>query len=256
MKNRNDEVISYYKKVKHIEEYVFPQFGDTLGFIEQLLSTYLPSKYPNLFPTDSKWIEKLYDDMPNHLDLIDKKEKIKTTYETATKEIESKIKENLDENKYMLDILMQTGNDLEYSIKLFLENILEFKNITNPTLKKEDLSIILKNNTLFIIEVKGIKNTPSDNNCSQINKVRIRKLKEKKYEDVKALTIFNHQYLIDPSLRKILVFTPEQIQNAKEFESGLVTTSELFKVSKKIEQGEITKQQAREKLLGIRLITF
>jgi hypothetical protein len=126
---------------------------------------------------------------------------------------------------------------------------------TNLEIKEEDLKIPVEDG-LLVVEIKGIGGTSKDSECSQISKVKFRRAKERNRFDVFALYIVNHQRFLPPSERKNPPFNERQISDAESEERGLLATYEFFKLYSKIEDGFITKKDARDSLLQHGLVQF
>ena len=69
-----------------------------------------------------------------------------------------------------------------------------------------------------------IGGTSKDEECSQIFKIKSRRMKELKRFDVFGLYIVNHQKHLPPLNRENPPFTENQIQDAINDERGLLTT--------------------------------
>ena len=109
---------------------------------------------------------------------------------------------------------------------------------------------------LLVIEVKGINGTSKDAECSQISKVRRRREKQRGKFDVSALYIVNHQRCIEPIKREMPPFNTTQIQDAINDERGLAYTWQLFNLYFNIENGLISKEEARMRFMSEGLLDF
>ena len=136
---------------------------------------------------------------------------------------------------------------------------LGFENVVlvdgNEEILREDIQI-WDNDDLYIIEVKGIGRTSTDSECSQIVKHRRKREKENRDKNVWPIYIVNHQRYMNPSLRDNPPFKDNQIDYAEDDERGLLTTWQLFKQFKFIEAGIFTKEETRNSLKKIGLITL
>ena len=109
---------------------------------------------------------------------------------------------------------------------------------------------------LLVIEIKGIGGTSTDGQCSQIEKIKNRRMQERRNFDVFGLYIVNHQRYQPPLLRENPPFKREQIQDAENDKRGLLTTWQLFNLYFSIKNGCISKEEARKALLKYGLIEF
>lgn len=123
-------------------------------------------------------------------------------------------------------------------------------------LLQEDIQIKLKENDLLIIEVKGVHGTSTDNECAQIGKNILRRFHEHKYHSVYGLYIVNNEIGKEPLKRTLPPFNNTQIQDAKNSYRGLAYTYQLFNLYFEIQDGIITKKEAKECLLDVGLVDF
>jgi hypothetical protein len=261
--NSDQETVGFIDLSMGLSKIVaLPQInGCKKNFVLELVENTLPEVFPTIFPYSEQfsWLKSEAYLLPNQSDFLKEKIQLKTTYEIAIAETEIKINNNQAEYQFLHDLITETDNLLVKSIELFFK-WLEFENIvnmdeTNPTIREEDLQITLDNG-LLIVEAKGIGGTSKDNDCSQINKIKYRRAKERGSFDVSALYVVNHQRYLPPHERKNPPFSENQISDAHSEERGLLTTYELFKLYSNIESGFITKNNDRKCLLNFGLIEF
>jgi len=122
-------------------------------------------------------------------------------------------------------------------------------------LKEEDLQIETDKG-LIVIEVKGIGGTSKDSECSQIQKNKYRRIKERGTFDVFGLYLVNHQRHLPPLERQFPPFTKEQIKDSINDERGLLTTWQLFQLYFDVENGIISKEDARQAFYNFGFIIF
>ena len=263
MLNSKNEIVGFYDfSLEKSPVFAFPQLQKgkkdfLLGLIDELL----PGLFPKIFPYSEQfsWLKLEDYFLPNQSNLLVQKENLKHEYEANLNRIEGKIESNQSKYQFLHDLITETGDSLVKSIECFFA-YLGFRNIinmdeTNPDIKEEDLQISLEQG-LLVIEAKGIGGTSKDNECSQISKIRRRREKERDKFDVFALYIVNHQRYLPPLERKNPPFNEKQIEDAQSDERGLLTTYELFKLYSHIEEGFVTKENARNSLLQYGLIQF
>ena len=128
------------------------------------------------------------------------------------------------------------------------------KHKTNKFLE-EDLQVEIEEG-LLVIEVKGIGRTSKDEECSQIDKIKHRREKDRGKFDVFGLYIVNHQRFMPALLRENPPFNEQQIEDAEISERGLLTTWQLFNLYYSIKNECITKEESRKALLKPGLIEF
>jgi len=187
------------------------------------------------------------------------KKQLQEDYETSVKELDTKIDANRQEYGFLHDLLTQTGSELVKTVEKYLgwlgfDTILNVDE-TNPDLQEEDLRIETERG-LLVIEVKGIGGTSTDDECSQISKIKYRRAEERKSFDVFALYLVNHQRYLPPEERTNPPFNKTQIQDAKNDDRGLLSTYELFKLYFNVVGGYISKEDAQEAIFQTGLVTF
>lgn len=257
----DDEIVSYVQRYNKGLIFVFPQIDNKKEFLKDLFDTVLPSIIPRLFPcsTQFSWLSDEQYSLPNTIVLQDEKRTIIRQFEEKLSEIEQKVEFNYKEYKFLHDMITETGDKLVKAVETYFK-WLGFSNVVNvdetePTIKEEDLRIILDDG-LLVVEVKGIGGTSTDGECSQISKIRFRRSRERNKFDVKALYIVNHQRYLPPEQRKNPPFTENQIKDANDDSRGLLTTYELFKLYFLIEENIFTKEYIRMRLQDYGLVKF
>ena len=197
--------------------------------------------------------------LPNEAELLAEKENIERSYKQELVTIEQQIQQNRAEYQFLHELLTESGGKLVKAVEMYLQ-WLGFDSVVNcdevyAGQNEEDLQVTLEDG-LLVIEVKGVGGTSKDNECSQISKIRYRRTKERQKVDVSALYIVNHQRYQPPANRTNPPFSKQQIEDALSDERGLLTTYELFKLFFAINEGFITKSDARKSLQAWGLVTF
>lgn len=263
IENTNGDLVSIQINDDNKTYIYFPQVEEKAKFLNEFLSEIAPSLFPNLFPyaTLHDWRNEKDYWLPNHKSLLEEKENLISEYKQKIESKTNEIVNNLKKYDFLHKILTETGDTLVISLIEFLK-WLEFDNIVNmdetkkeDSVLEEDIQIKL-NNGLLVIECKGIGGTSKDSECSQISKIKFRRCEERKTFDVFALYIVNHQRHIAPLQRKNPPFTENQIKDAVHDKRGLLTTWQLYNLYFDIENGVITKEEARESLIKFGLVEF
>ncbi len=259
--NLNNEIVSYVYFTDKLGVFIFPVLEDNSNFLLGFLETIAPSLRPKLFPysTKNKWVESTEYALPNQLKLIEERKKIESDFKKSLEVKDQEIKANNDKYSFLHEILTETGDELVTSVIQFLEwlgfeNIVDMDSQTDG-LKEEDIQIE-NDKGLLVIEVKGIRGTSKDSECSQISKIKYRRAKERGKFDVFGLYIVNHQRHIPAKQRENPPFTKEQIDDAVNDERGLLTTWSLFNLYFDIQNDILTKEEAKEIIYNYGLLSF
>ena len=260
--NADHEIVGFIDIYNPSVFFVIPQIiKEKKEFLIELFDEVLPGMFPKIFPYHDQflWLKSDFYQVPNKANLLVKKEKINAEYNKALEQIECEIQQNQFTYQFLHDLLTETGDFLVKSVEQFFR-WLGFTNIinmdeTNPEIKEEDIQIHL-NNGLLVVEIKGIRGTSKDSECSQVSKIKYRRAQERGSFDVFALYIVNHQRYLAPHERRNPPFIEQQIADAQSDERGLLTTYELFKLYFNIQEGFVTKEDARYALLQYGLVQF
>lgn len=240
---------------------ILPDIQDKPTFLRELLMNELPGQFPSLYPyhTESRWLEESSYYLPNQEKLITEKNDAVEEFERRIDQIEQRIAENVEKYSWLHGLLKQDGGELVRNVQKFLEwlefDAVRYMDDPDKKIQEEDLQVDIPQG-LLVIEVKGITGTSKDEDCSQINKIKYRRAKERNSFDVYALYIVNHQKHLPPLERDNPPFKPEQISDAHNEERGLLTTWQLFNLYFSVEAGGITKEEARKSLIESGLIIF
>ena len=273
--NEAGENVAMMRLVDNKSIIFLPSIDDKKGFLLELFDKVLP-EHPNfkiLFPENGSfsWISNpSYISIEERNKIIDIENELKRHEETiALLKQEYESIHNKDENIKLRNILKETGDELVYSVKWFLEYI-GFTDIVNPDekVKQEDTTQKLFEEDLnfeydglhFLMEVKGIGGTSKDSECSQISKIELRRRGEDKgkvlQRKFKSVYVVNHQRYREPKERQAIPFTSEQIENAQMTYRAMTYTYELFNVYHMIEKGILKKEAVREAFKQDGVINF
>lgn len=261
IKNSHGEIVSFLRFFDNCMLFVFPQIVEKSSFLEELLTNQLPTLWPNLFPFNSKfkWLEQEAYMLPNVEHLLEEKESLIKRFDTEIEQKEKEIESNYKKYECLHRLLTESGDELVRSVKTFLEWLgfekIKIMDDASEGLLEEDLQVDTEDG-LLVIEIKGIGGTSTDGQCSQIEKIKNRRMNERQSFDVFGLYIVNHQRYQPPLLRENPPFKIEQIQDAEYDKRGLLTTWQLFNLYYSIKDGCISKEEARKSLLKPGLIEF
>lgn len=261
MMNGQKQIISFLDQDEEQLILAFPVIQNKGQFLIDLLDNVLPGFTPIIFPhsTTFSWIGAEPYLLPNEAELQKEKQELEQEYSEKLNELEKRLSHNHKKFEFLHILLSGTDTELVKAVETYL-HWLEFPEVinmdeTNAPIREEDIQIPISNG-LIVIEIKGIHGTSKDSDCSQINKIKFRRAEERGKFDVFALYLVNHQRNLPPKERNNPPFTPHQITDALNEKRGLLTTYSLFKLYYYIEQGIISKSDARESLLEYGLIDF
>ena len=261
MFNQDNEIIAYigYNK-ENGYELLLPICQNKEKLIDELFSKILPEIFSDIFPEsrEFQWINN-EEFKPKEVLMCEKdKKELQYEYEKKLEEIKIKEKEIYEQYQFLNDLLTQTGNALVKAVCKYFK-WLGFSNVQEidgrEDILREDIQII-EGDAFFIIEVKGIGGTSTDAECSQIAKHRRKREKENRDKEIIPIYIVNHQRYMQPQLRENPPFSENQIDYAYNDERGLLTTWRLYQQFKLIEDGVFTKEETRQAMKQIGLITL
>jgi hypothetical protein len=259
--NKDNELIAFILEGDITQFIILPDMEDKESVVMLLLNDILPNRYPELFPYTDKndWPNQSPYFLPDHQKLLDEQQSLVKKFEEDIRLIEHKIEKNKIKFKFLHDMIQTTGDPLvmamiQYFKWLGIQEVVD-KDKTATKLFEEDLQIFHEGKML-IIEVKGIASTSKDEDCSQIAKVRTRRMKELKRTDIDALYLVNHQRLIPPLARINPPFQPQQIEDAVDDHRGLLTTWQLFIAYKLVQQNILTRNDIIRNLFDVGLVKF
>lgn len=260
--NRNKECVSFIKNGRDSIIITLPQMADKASFLKHLFDDFLYETFSDYFPAveEKRWIHNPEYLLPNESEMLDELERLEIEYEDKKRAVAQRMVENADKYSFLHTLITGTGADLVQATIQYLK-WLGFKNVIDkdPTagdVLEEDIQVDLGDRGLLVVEVKGLYGTSKDSECSQIEKIKHRRERERNSLDVYALYIVNHQRGIEPLKRTNPPFLPKQITDAEDDRRGLVTTWQLYNLYYDIERGVICKEDARASLLQYGLVKF
>lgn len=262
--NEQGDIISYVYFEKKTCTFVLPQIENKVVLLERLFTNCLYRNFSELLPLQTKntWLTKKEYELPEIVQLCEEKEEARQIYENTIEQKDKSIAEIRKKYNFLYAMLTETGDSLVNNVKQYLE-WLGFDNVQSMDEEvkegedfQEDLQIHLANNELLIIEVKGLHGTSKDNECSQISKIELRRIHERKYSNVYALYIVNNERGKEPLKRQMPPFTETQIKDAEFAHRAMAYTYQLFNLYFEIETGIISKEEARNALFQNGLVDF
>lgn len=262
--NEQGDIISYVYFEKKTCTFVLPQIENKVVLLERLFTNCLYRNFSELFPLQTKntWLTKKEYELPEIVQLCEEKEEARQIYENTIEQKDKSIAEIRKKYNFLYAMLTETGDSLVNNVKQYLE-WLGFDNVQSMDEEvkegedfQEDLQIHLANNELLIIEVKGLHGTSKDNECSQISKIELRRIHERKYSNVHSLYIVNNERGKEPLKRQMPPFTETQIKDAEFSHRAMAYTYQLFNLYFEIETGIISKEEARNALFQNGLVDF
>ena len=263
LRNSNGQMISFKKKIDDKTYLIFPRIQNKKDFLLEFIDNVANQDFSEFFPVSitNSWINNApYISISEEL-LIRQKKEIIEKYENDIAAINDTIEKERERDKFMSDILIETGDNLVVAVSEVLKK-LPFKNVeisdklAADKILEEDLEINLANEHQILAEVKGIYGTSTDSDCSQIYKVVNRRREAMKRFDITGIYIVNHQRGIPPIKRRNPPFSLNQIRDAEIDNRGLLTTWELFKAMRLYENGLLSFDHFIVSLTNPGLITF
>ena len=233
----NGELVSYYNIKDNSGIFFFPDIVDKGAFLEEFITQIAPT-----------YLEKRYS-LPNQEKLLKERELLKEKFEKALNDKDQDILNNQSKYTYLQDLITETDDKLVHALIVFLKwlgfsNVTDADTIEGRKLKEEDV-LIENENGIILIETKGIGGTSKDDECSQVGKIKARRQRERKKFDVTAHYVVNHQRHLPAEKRQNPPFTPHQVSDAEYDARGLITTWQLFNLYFAVENGIISKEEAR-----------
>ena len=264
LKNEDDECISYvYCTDEGSVQFVFPQLVDKASFIKDLFENFIFVQLSDFFPDveAKRWIHQPVYDLPEEKKIKDKISEKKKQFEIEISELEKQAEEISKKEEFYKQLLTETGTQLVQAVKKYLE-WLGFTEVVDKDdaigdgdIKEEDLFFKYKDQ-LVLLEIKGINGTSTDAECSQVDKIVSRRMKQLKTTEVHGVYIVNNQKNIEPLSRQVPPFNENQISDAENQDRTLIYTPQLFSLYSDIDNGYITKESARSCFLQKGLANF
>jgi len=260
--NADEEIISYAKFYEDLSLFVLPNVKNKANFTKEFLERIAPQISPTLFTSNSKinWLNNEEYWVPGNEEIITKINQEKKEHNQRIKNLEEEQVTNKEKYSFLTDLLIETDQKLVNACAEFLK-WLGFNKVTIVDDEKEEGELeedilIEYEDKFLVIEVKGIGGTSKDAECSQVSKIRYRRMMEKDTTKVSALYIVNHERYKPPLTRRNPPFTENQIQDAINDNRSLLTTWDMFNLYYNVEKEIISKEESRANLFKIGLIDF
>lgn len=240
-----------------------PQVEDKVGVLKDLFEIVIFKHFSEFFPDieSKRWIHNVEYELPEERAIREEIALRREEYEKTIAELEKKAEEVGKKNVFLKNLLTGTGDQLVKAVKTYLE-WLGFTNVIDKDetleegeIKEEDLNLTYKGQ-LVLLEVKGINGTSTDAECSQVNKIVLRRMKQLKTTDVHGVYVVNNQKNVEPLCRQVPPFNENQISDAENQDRTMIYTTQLFALFSDIENGYVTKEEARECFLKPGLADF
>lgn len=222
---------------------IFPRLQNRPLFLTKLLKEVLPDLSPHLFPDfeGTRWVQRPEYEIADIQELKIEINRIEEESKQKIEVLKEKIEIARSEMSYLHDLIRETGYLLVASVKksfevLGFQSVIdvdeEMKRIGDSGPKREDLQIH-DTQPILLIEVKGIAGLPKDAEALQVWKYIAPRMREWHRTDIQGLSIINHQRNI-PALEREneKPFRDDILVNAEEQKFGLLTTWDLFRLTR------------------------
>lgn len=261
--NIHGEIVSYIWQSEREITFMLPQLESKIQLLDILFKEILYCHYSEFFPSieECSWKNNSQYYLPGQRSLQEKRESIISKYEEDIKKIDSEIAKNKENFKFLHDILTESGSALVNALITYLkwlgfEKVIDKDETVENDIFEEDIQVDLGEKGVLIIEAKGLHGTSKDSECAQISKIRYRRCEERGKFDVYGLYIVNNERSVEPLKRTIPPFNDIQIKDAKNDKRGLIYTWQLYNLYFNIENGLISKDEARDRILMTGLVDF
>jgi hypothetical protein len=225
---------------------ILPQMPAIHSIILELLEDWCAEVNPSLFPhlEGSRWVHRSEYEIPLVVKLQKEIETIEAESKGRIKDLQAKIESIRKEKADWYTLLRGSGDDLVQAVIRSLR-CLGFKEIVdadagakrpgNKSPRREDIQVH-DCSPVLIIDVKGVRGRPDDNESRQAEKHAIMRMQEWKRTDVKPVTIINSERHLPPHDRCEKSYRDEIIEYAKQTQLGLMTTWDLFRLLRNAEK--------------------
>jgi len=219
---------------------ILPQMPEAHEILLELVEAWLAQWNPALFPhlEGARWVHRPEYEIPQVVQLHEEIEDTRKEAEDRVEELKQQAKSIRQGNQDWYTLLRGTGEELVGAAIRSFER-LGFKDVVDVDAQareegeehtlREDVQIHDRSPVL-IIEVKGIRGCPDDDEARQAQKHAIMRMREWDRIDVQPLTIINHQRHLPPHDRDQQAYRDEIVRNAEDTGLGLMTTWDLWRI--------------------------
>ena len=216
----------------------------------------LPELSRHLFPffEGDRWV---HSDEYEHASVLERRTAQQKGGEEAEARIaalEKEIEGEAGQLEFLHGILTGTGEGLVADIREVLR-LVGFKKVETPKEeggpnKQEDLQVHDRSPCL-LLEVKGLAGQPTEDDAHQGTKYVMRRMKEWNRTDISGVFVVNNQRNL-PALDRDdeNVFTEQQLNDAAENGTGLMTTWDLFRLVRGMVRWKWPKRFVQDVLYG------
>jgi hypothetical protein len=248
-----------------VAEYILTEMYPKLEIVEPEIPE-MPEE-PKATPSDAvtNWLDKEEYAFPGLRELYKEKEEARKKFERAITKIDAKIEELKDKKQVPFQrTLIAQGKELVKSVVTALEyigwkkvvNVNEYwKNVVRD--KEEDIWLLeedtgpieetIKTGYVFLVNVAAGTEPAKDEDCSDLQKFKGRRMQEFNNTKMKSILIGNYFYDKEAMLRKN-PYSEEQISDVEKDGNGVLTTYELFKAVKAIMENKIKKEEIQKQM--------
>jgi len=217
---------------------ILPHFVDKEKAVADLIEAVLPEMLPRLFPDHEggRWVHRVEYE---HGAVLERKAAQLEVQRKANEEV-ARLEREIDAERgrmgFLHGLLTKSGIALVDDVKQSLEFV-GFTRLANvdecegsEVNKQEDLQVLDKSPTI-LLEVKGLAGLPTEGDTLQVTKYVLRRIRQWQRADVIGLSLVNHQRNL-PALERdhANAFTEQQVQDAMQNGTGLMTTWDLFRL--------------------------
>ncbi len=232
---------------------LLPTMPHLPSIIERLFKEVFPEVSPSLFPEykAQSWVHDERYESPGVVSLRAKRRELDAEYNAAAQANKAKIEAERASYEHYHTLLRGTGDELVAAVirtlnELGFQNVKDVDNEGGPASNLVEDIQILDRKTKLVVDVKGVNGKPSDAESQQAEKHARMRMREWPDTDVQPLTIINSQRLIPPHERDEAAYRPEMIKNAEDFQAGLMTTWDLFRIARAVQEFSWPKSAAQD----------